>query len=773
MVVTLVLAPSCFFEARAEPTVPPARQYAELARLLETVIEQEMKSKGLPAASIVLVDDQQIVWARGFGFVDAKHTRPATAETVYRVGSVSKLFTDIGVMQLAEQGKLDLDAPVEKYVPTFKPHNASGKAITLRQLMTHRSGLIREPPVGNYFDDSTPTLADTVRSLNGIPLTYPPETRIKYSNAGIAVVGYTLEVTQGEPFVRYLQRAVLDRFGLKKSAFEPTASVRPDLAEAVMWTYHGREFPAPTFELGMAPAGSMYSTVLDLGQFLSVFFNGGTGPSGQVLRPESIAQMLTPQFPGPDGKSDFGIGFRLSELEGKRRAGHGGAVYGFATELAFLPEEKLGVCVVCSKDVANAVMERLADLALRGMLAVRAGKPLPVYEETTPLKPEVARRLAGRYVSNGEVLHLEEFQGRLYLWPARGGYRYELRAGGDALVTDGTTGHGLRVEPVDEGLRIGQRVWKRAADSLPPAAKESYLGLLGEYGWDHNVLFILEKEGKLYALIEWVFLYPLTEESPDVFRFPDHGLYHGEKLVFTRDAGGKATQVVAASVLFKRRPLPGETSRTFRITPRRPIEELRREALASEPPQQRGEFARSDLVDLSQLDPDFKFDIRYASDNNFLGTKLYQKPRALLQRPAAEALTRVQRTLARQGYGLLIHDGYRPWYVTRIFWEATPDAQRVFVADPSQGSRHNRGCAVDLTLYDRTTGQPVEMVGLYDEMSDRSYPLYVGGTSRQRWHRDLLRRAMEAEDFSVYEAEWWHFDYKDWRKYAIQNTSFD
>jgi D-alanyl-D-alanine dipeptidase len=144
-----------------------------------------------------------------------------------------------------------------------------------------------------------------------------------------------------------------------------------------------------------------------------------------------------------------------------------------------------------------------------------------------------------------------------------------------------------------------------------------------------------------------------------------------------------------------------------------------------------------------------------------------------MQRPAAEALVRVHKKLAEQGYGLLVYDGYRPWSVTKMFWDATPEKQRVFVADPSQGSRHNRGCAVDLTLYDRKTGQPVEMVGGYDEMSDRSYPDYLGGTSLQRYHRDLLRRAMQEEGFTVYEAEWWHFDYKDWRKYTISNLTFE
>jgi serine beta-lactamase-like protein LACTB len=152
---------------------------------------------------------------------------------------------------------------------------------------------------------------------------------------------------------------------------------------------------------------------------------------------------------------------------------------------------------------------------------------------------------------------------------------------------------------------------------------------------------------------------------------------------------------------------------------------------------------------------------------------MYQQARAFLQRPAAEALVRAHRALGRMGLGLLIHDAYRPWYVTKMFWDATPDSAKIFVADPSQGSRHNRGAAVDLTLYDRRTGQELEMVSGYDEFSIRAYPEYPGGTSRQRYNRELLRRAMEAEGFRVYEAEWWHFDYQDWRLYPIGNQTFE
>jgi zinc D-Ala-D-Ala dipeptidase len=165
--------------------------------------------------------------------------------------------------------------------------------------------------------------------------------------------------------------------------------------------------------------------------------------------------------------------------------------------------------------------------------------------------------------------------------------------------------------------------------------------------------------------------------------------------------------------------------------------------------------------------------VRYATANNFLGAPVYTSAKAFMQRPAAEALKRVSAKLKDSGYGLLVHDAYRPWYVTKVFWDATPDDKKIFVADPSQGSRHNRGCAVDLTLYDLATGKPVQMVSTYDETTDRAAADYPGGTSLQRWYRHLLREAMESEGFAVYPAEWWHFDYKDWRSYPIMNVRFE
>jgi zinc D-Ala-D-Ala dipeptidase len=212
---------------------------------------------------------------------------------------------------------------------------------------------------------------------------------------------------------------------------------------------------------------------------------------------------------------------------------------------------------------------------------------------------------------------------------------------------------------------------------------------------------------------------------------------------------------------------------SFHITPLRPVEELRAEALKAQPPQEEGSFRKPELVELVKLDPTIKLDIRYATTNDFLGTPVYTQARAFLQRPAAEALVRAHQELKSHGYGLIIHDGYRPWYVTKIFWDATPDDKKIFVANPAKGSIHNRGCAVDLSLYDLATGKEVQMPSGYDEMTERAFANYAGGTDGERALRELLRQAMEAQGFAVNSKEWWHFDYKDWKQYPILNTRFE
>ena len=192
------------------------------------------------------------------------------------------------------------------------------------------------------------------------------------------------------------------------------------------------------------------------------------------------------------------------------------------------------------------------------------------------------------------------------------------------------------------------------------------------------------------------------------------------------------------------------------------------------PPIEPGPFRAADLVEIVKLDPTIRLDVRYATSNNFTGRPVYSEARAFLQRPAAEALVKVNRALAEKGYGLLVFDGYRPWSVTKLFWDITPQDKRDrgFVANPAKGSKHNRGAAVDLSMYELATGREVAMPSAYDEFTDRAAPDYAGGTPEERERRDLLRAAMEREGFAVDPAEWWHFNYEGWESYPILDIPF-
>jgi D-alanyl-D-alanine dipeptidase/CubicO group peptidase (beta-lactamase class C family) len=690
--------------------------------------------------------------------------------TAIRAGSVSKLFTSILVMREVEARHLDLDAPITKYLPDFHPTNRFKTPISLRQILAHRAGLVREPPYGNYFETNQTSLAKMVRSLNDTEIVYAPGERTKYSNAGVATAGYIASKVAGKDFPALAHDSIFRPLGMRDSSFN--VKDHKNLAEGLMWTLHGTKFRAPVFEFGMSPAASLTTTVLDLGKFASALIADANGAK-KLVRKETLEQMWQPAFVAAGEKRGFGIGFSMSELDGHRKAGHNGAVYGFATDFSLLPDDKLAAIVVVTRDFGNTVASRVSTLALRSMLATREGRSISVPPETAPIPSDLVHQWKGSFAGEDDSkIEMVDYDGKLNLF--RRAIPEALRSDGTNFVTDGLTAYGTTVELGRMNmLAIGTNVYRRQPEPATAPPPPEWPDLIGEYGWDHDVLYILEKEGKLWCLIEWFEFAPLEQIAPDIFRFPDSGSYAGEKLVFKRDRNRRVTEVVAANVDFKRRKVgPEDGVGQARIRPIKPVPDLMKKALAQKPPKEKGEFKEPDLVEVASLDPTITLEIRYATTNNFLGRPFYSQPRAFLQRPAAEALARVNATLRPMGYGLRIFDAYRPWAVTKVFWDATTEAQHEFVADPSKGSRHNRGCAVDLTLYDLATGASVEMTGTYDETTDRSYPTYPGGTSRQHWHRELLRRVMENESFSVYVTEWWHFDYKDWRSYPILNIPF-
>lgn len=312
----------------------------------------------------------------------------------------------------------------------------------------------------------------------------------------------------------------------------------------------------------------------------------------------------------------------------------------------------------------------------------------------------------------------------------------------------------------------------------PQDALEQWKGLIGDYeyfGEAGNTAVIFEKNNNLYILAGKN-CNLLKQAGKDNFeKIPNENQKFEARvfLRFERNKNGLAENFYNYDIQFKRVFYGTETGAQFKINLVKPVGRLRVQALKARPPKEAGNFLKPDIVDITKLDQTIKLDVRYASSNNFMGAAFYSQAKAFMQRPAAEALARVNKTLKKYGYVLMIYDAYRPWYVTKMFWDATPQDKKDFVADPAKGSRHNRGCAVDLTLYGLKTGKPVDMVSGFDEFSPRANPGYPGGTELERWDRMFLKTAMEQEGFTVYPNEWWHFDYKDYQKYPIMNVKFE
>jgi len=417
-------------------------------------------------------------------------------------------------------------------VPEFAPANPHGGEVTVRHLLQHRGGVVRESPVGHYFDPGEPTLAATVASLRETELVHAPGTAFKYSNPGVGVVGEVVARIRRQSFEQAARELVLQPLGLADSDFAPAPRLLARAADGVMWTYDGREIPTPGFAFGFGPAANLRSTVGDLAAFARSWFPDA---KRSVLRDATFEAMWALPAGAERG---CGLGFFVQRLDGRRMVGHDGAVYGFATALRALPDDGLAVAVVLTKDFANEVAEAVAERALRAALLARDGRALPPPEHPEPLGVEAARALAGRWRVGEHWVELEERGGDLYYDPNIGVRTRMRRARDGSLVSDDPMSLGGRRlrQRADGSLYDGQENYVRD-DAMPPAPPADLLPLLGEYGWDHNVLVVYEDGGRLGVLIEWVVRDLPDRVGPDHYVFPP-GMYGGDALRFERDASG-------------------------------------------------------------------------------------------------------------------------------------------------------------------------------------------------------------------------------------------
>jgi CubicO group peptidase (beta-lactamase class C family) len=392
--------------APPRPTSIARGDYAATQAYITRLIEHGVAQSKVTGLSIALVDDQRVVWSQGFGFANLERKTPATADTLYRVGSISKLFTGTAAMQLAERGLLDMDQPVQKVLPDFAPLTRQPQAaITPRQLMTHHSGLPRDKFQG--FQTSTPApFSELVGYLNQTPVAYPSGHAFNYSNLGISLLGNAVQNASGTPFVQHLQQAVLAPLGMADSSFSTGPSTSERMSLGYQQGAAQKEWP-----LRDVPAGGLNASATDLARFMSMVFANGQSGDQQILKPETVAEMLRPQNSAVplDLNFSFGLGWMLSTL-GKSSlhnagpvAHHAGALGMFRSQLYVLPQHKLGIVVLANSDSAMGLVDRVATealgLALEAKTGIQQPKPTQVEWADTPIPPDTLQALVGDYTT--------------------------------------------------------------------------------------------------------------------------------------------------------------------------------------------------------------------------------------------------------------------------------------------------------------------------------------------------------------------------------------
>lgn len=393
--------------APPRPTSITHGDYESTKAYVTKLIQYEMDKNKVAGLSIALVDDQRIVWAEGFGYADQERKIPATAETIYRIGSISKLFTDTAAMQLVEQGRLDIDQPLRNYLPSFaiKTRYPDAVEITPRQLMTHHSGLPRDRMKG-FMTLHPPPFTEVVEDIREDYAAYPPNHIFSYSNLGISLLGNAIQNQSGIAFADYMRQSVLVPLGMSNSSFDTGLSTSLQMAKG----YKGRE-TAIEPSLRDVPAGGLNSSVADMSRFMAMVFAGGTSGDHRILKAETISEMLRPQNTAVPLDFNFrvGLGWMLSTLgqstieNAGTVAHHAGGTTLFRSQMYVLPEYKLGVVVLSNSSTAGKAVDHIATEALSLALEAKTGIRQPehgkIQPDSKPLPIETVREYVGDYTT--------------------------------------------------------------------------------------------------------------------------------------------------------------------------------------------------------------------------------------------------------------------------------------------------------------------------------------------------------------------------------------
>lgn len=327
--------------------------------LLQLWLEAQMAYEKIPGISMAVVHDQEVVWAGGLGYADRESKKPAGADTIYGIGSISKLFTGIAMLQLRDQGKLHLDDPVDRHLPWFylKQTYPDSPPITIRGLLTHSSGLPRD--VGNSYWSAPysefPTREELIKAMADKATVYPADTRFQYSNLGFALAGEIVAAVSGQSYADYVKQSILVPLGLTDTMPElPTAQRGGRLATGYSSTTRaGTQDRMPFFQAkAISPAAGFSSTVLDLARFASWQFRVLHGGREEILKTNTLKEMQRYQW--MDADNTWGLGFTVWNSHGNMYAGHGGICAGYRSQITLLPKEKIAVVFLTNSSGVNS-----------------------------------------------------------------------------------------------------------------------------------------------------------------------------------------------------------------------------------------------------------------------------------------------------------------------------------------------------------------------------------------------------------------------------------
>ena len=657
----------------------------------------------VPGLVYGIVADGRLIHTGSFGYANIAQKIPATAQSVYRIASMTKSFTAMAILSLRDAGKLDLDDPVSKYIPEMQqvhPLTDDSPPITIRHLLSHSAGFPEDNPWGDrQLQRTDQELIDFIKK--GISLSNTPGIAYEYSNLGFTLLGHIVSKVSGEPFEKYITRTILQPLGMNHTYWEYTDVTPRDLAHGYRWINNDWREEEMLHSGAYGAMGGMLTSIEDFSRYMLFHLSAWPPRNGEdkgvPLRRSSVREMQLPGklsgfytqarnsagMPCPRISAyNFGLGWN-KDCTGKEWIGHSGGLPGFGSNWAIIPEYGIGIVSFCNVtyEGASALNYRMLDTLIS--MAGLKPRQLPASDILKKRQQQLMSLLPDWKDAQTSGIFAINFFDDYPIDTLRKEAREIFAAAG-------------RIQKVEE---------IRPDNQLRGAFR-----IIGEKK-DIEVRFTLSPENP--ALIQAYFIRLVSSQNK-----------YGLKAISS----------------------PADY----------------RSLVASDPNQA--------IVPLDKFIPGIRLDIRYATSNNIMHRPVYHTAAAFLRLPAAKALKDIQQQLKPMGYGLKIYDGYRPYRVTVEFYEAYHDSN--FVASPYTGSRHNRGCAVDLTLIDLKTGRELEMPTPYDAFTKEASATWPTISEQARKHRKLLQEVMLQHGFVIYPSEWWHFDFAGWKAYPVMDIPF-